>query len=450
MRPPGSAERGSVLVIVLWICFGLVALVLYFAQSASADLQASANRGALLAAREAVEGGGRYVRLVLSRSAANGTRPLSEDYEARAVPVGDARFWIVGRDADLAATGEPAFGLVDEAAKINLNTAPRSMLEALPGMTPELAGAILDWRDGNESVSDSGAEDETYSRLNPARRAKNGPFETLDELRLVSGATLDILLGEDWNRNGALDPNEDDGDASPPLDNRDGVLQRGLLDYLTVYSARSNTKADGTRRYDVAAPQARGRLAGLLNERFGEARAAAVLSGLGGQTLASVAEFFARGRLTPDEFRRIESDLTAGSGNVQRGLINVNTAPEAVLACIPGIGPDRAPAVVAYRLSRPESLDSISWLAEVLSPGEFLQAGPFITGESYQYTADICGVGPLGRGYARTRFVFDTRRTEVRVLHRQDLGGFGWAPGEGEREALLSNEPLFAGFRSAR
>jgi type II secretory pathway component PulK len=450
MRRSFPRERGSVLVIVLWICFGLVALVLYFAQSASADLRTSANRGALLAAREAVEGGGRYVRLVLSRSAANGSRPLSADYEARAVPVGEARFWIVGRDADLAATAEPAFGLVDETAKINLNTAPRRMLEALPGMTPELAGAILDWRDGNSTVTESGAEDETYSRLTPPRLTKNGPFETLDELRLVSGATLDILFGEDWNRNGALDPNEDDGDASPPLDNRDGVLQRGLFDYLTVYSVRANTRADGTRRYDVASPAARGRLAGLLNERFGEARAAAILSGLGGQTLGSVAEFLVRGRLTPDEFRRVESDLTATSGGSQRGLINVNTAPEAVLACIPGIGTERAPAIVAYRLSRPESLDSIAWLAEVLSPGEFLQAGPFITGESYQYSADICAVGPLGRGYARSRFVFDTRRTEVRVLHRQDLAGFGWAPGDAERDALLSNEPLFAGLRSAR
>ena len=42
-------------------------------------------------------------------------------------------------------------GLTDEAAKINLNTAPRSMLEALPGITPELVEAIISWRSRNQA-----------------------------------------------------------------------------------------------------------------------------------------------------------------------------------------------------------------------------------------------------------------------------------------------------------
>ena len=42
------------------------------------------------------------------------------------------------------------------------------MLMALPRMTPELAGAIIDWRDTNSDVSASGgAENDTYQRLNP-------------------------------------------------------------------------------------------------------------------------------------------------------------------------------------------------------------------------------------------------------------------------------------------
>jgi hypothetical protein len=35
------------------------------------------------------------------------------------------------------------------------------MLSLLPRMTPELAAAIVDWRDTNEEVSDGGAEEET-------------------------------------------------------------------------------------------------------------------------------------------------------------------------------------------------------------------------------------------------------------------------------------------------
>ena len=57
----------------------------------------------------------------------------------------------------------------------------------------------------------------------------------MDELRLVNGATMDILLGEDLNRNGILDPNEVDED-------RDGVADPGMLEYVTVFSREPNTR----------------------------------------------------------------------------------------------------------------------------------------------------------------------------------------------------------------
>jgi len=61
----------------------------------------------------------------------------------------------------------PSFELVDEASKLNLNTATVEMLQLLPGMTPELAAAIVDWRDSDSDVTTGGAEDEVYLRLNP-------------------------------------------------------------------------------------------------------------------------------------------------------------------------------------------------------------------------------------------------------------------------------------------
>ena len=110
----------------------------------------------------------------------------------------------------------PVFGLVDEASKLNLNTATADMLAMLPGMTVEFAAAIVDWRDNDSTPSENGAEDEVYQRLDPPRRCKNGPFESIDELRLVYGATPELLHGEDANRNGILDANENDGDVSLP------------------------------------------------------------------------------------------------------------------------------------------------------------------------------------------------------------------------------------------
>ena len=165
-------------------------------------------------------------------------------YQREAVPVGQANFWLLGRSDRPGLAGEPFFGLIDEASKMNLNTATTAMLEALPRMTPALAAAIVDWRDSNSDLTVSGAEMETYARLRPPYTCKNALFETTDELRLVFGMDLDLLYGEDSNLNGALDLNENDGIVSLPNDDRDGRLKPGLIEYLTVYSREPNTRTN--------------------------------------------------------------------------------------------------------------------------------------------------------------------------------------------------------------
>src|SRR5512135_1941729 len=56
-----SQQRASVLVIVLWIAFGLVSLALYFANSMSFELRASDNRVCAIAADQAIDGAVRYL-----------------------------------------------------------------------------------------------------------------------------------------------------------------------------------------------------------------------------------------------------------------------------------------------------------------------------------------------------------------------------------------------------
>ena len=232
--PPASRrDRGSVFIIVLWVCLGLVALTVYFADSMSAELRAADNRAAESNARQALAGGIRYATYVVTTYGLNGAVPdikTNQDYKAENLPVGDASFWFIGRDGDNPASTtptDPYFSIVDEASKLNLNTATRTMLMGLPGMTDDLADAIVSWRSANSQ--NAGSYDNTYSQLAEPRRNKGGPFESVDELRLVSGATLELVLGEDTNRNGALDANEDDGEQSAPRDNQDGQLQPGLL-----------------------------------------------------------------------------------------------------------------------------------------------------------------------------------------------------------------------------
>lgn len=445
-----SGNRASVLVIVMWICLGLVALALYFANSMSSELRAADNRVSETAARQAIAGGIRYATYVLTQYATGGAVPNIEDYRAEALPVGDAAFWFIGRNTDnlpQQQINEPYFALVDESSKLNLNTVTSAMLQALPlpGMTAEFADAVVAWR---SATSQNAANmDNLYSQLDPARRNKGAAYETVDELRLINGAMLDLILGEDTNRNGVLDANEDDGESSAPRDDQNGQLLAGVLEYVTVYSRVPATSASGSRRINVTAlttQQARQQLQTRLTQRgISTQRAAQMLARIpfdprvaqNPSTITSVADFMVTTQMTADEFALVRTDLSAANGAAS-GLVNVNTASEVVLSCIPGIGPERAAALVAYRQSNPTALTSFAWLTQVLTNAQIRQAGRYITDQSYQFSADIAAVGNNGRGYCREKVVFDTSNRTPRIVYRQDLTAFGWALGAMTRRVL--------------
>ncbi|MSU68289.1 MAG: hypothetical protein EXS40_06900 [Opitutaceae bacterium] len=448
----------------MWTCLGLVSLTLYFANSMSAELRAADNRVTEIEARQAVAGGIRYAGYILANFATNGAVPNVADYKSEALPVGEAQFWMIGRDNSQIPTSAPVFGLIDEASKLNLNTATRAMLTELPSMTPELVEAIITWRRAANAQAGGGADtgggsESVYARLEPPRLNKGGPFESVDELRLVVGATLDILLGEDTNRNGALDANEDDGESSAPRDDQDGQLLSGIFEYITVHSRQPNTRADGTRRVNVTNGSGQNRqqliqlllsknieqqrVATIVNLAFGPPTGQGGSGGPGGQggqparpDLTSVAEFMVASGMTAEEFVLIHADITTATGATQQGLVNVNTASEAVLACIPGIGLANASTLAAYRMANPDVLTSFAWLTRVLPPAAIRQAGRFITDQSYQFTADIAAVGRFGRGYCRQKVVFDTRTSTPRIIFHQDLSAYGWALGLQVRQTL--------------
>jgi type II secretory pathway component PulK len=443
-----ARQTGSVLVIVLWIAFGLVSVALYFGHSMLFEFRASDNNAAGLEAEQTIEGAARYVTFVLTNVTdtattnltAAGTVPDPQTYKSEEVLVGDeAAFWMIGRSDKLQTTqggdNTPYFGLVDEASKLNLNIATAEMLQLLPRMTAEFAAAIIDWRDEDSEATQGGAESETYARRTPPYRCKNANFETVEELRLVYGADAELLYGEDLNRNGVLDANENDGSVSQPEDNKDGRLDPGLMEYLTVYSREPNKRTDGSARINVntaAQPGDTNGLAGLLVESLGQQRATEITQRIGAAvgTFRSVLEFYVRSGMTELEFGPLADSLTTTNATSMEGLVNINTAPAAVLACVPGIGVDKADQVVAYRQSQTlTQLESVAWLKEVLDDAGAIQAGPYITTKSYQFTADIAAVGRHGRGYRRTMFVFDTSEGAPKIIYRRDLSGLGWALG---------------------
>src|SRR5262245_33750636 len=92
-----TTRRGSVLIIVLWVAFGLVSVTLYFANSMSLELRAADNRLASLEAEQAIAGAVRYLSNVLVNVETPGAWPDPFSYHAEAVPVGRANFWLIGR-----------------------------------------------------------------------------------------------------------------------------------------------------------------------------------------------------------------------------------------------------------------------------------------------------------------------------------------------------------------
>ena len=79
----------------------------------------------------------------------------------------------------------------------------------------------------------------------------------------------------------------------------------------------------------------------------------------------------------------------------------------------------------------------MAWVKDVLDQPSAKAAGPFLTGRTYQFSADIAAVGHHGRGYRRTRFIFDTSEGTPRIRYRQDLSHLGWALGRQTRQRLL-------------
>src|SRR5262249_43746055 len=136
-------------------------------------------------------------------------------------------------DADAA---EVRFGLTDEASKLNINEATEEMFEKLPKMTPYLVQGLLDFLDSDDTPRPEGAEQEYYDALPSPYAMANGPLRTLEQLLLVRGFTPALFYGEDSNWNFLLDANEDDGEGLFPPDNKDGKLDLGLRQYLTVSS----------------------------------------------------------------------------------------------------------------------------------------------------------------------------------------------------------------------
>lgn len=450
-RPP--RERGVILVVVLLVLVAAVALALALGRETRVEIAVARARADDVLLRALADSALERARAALRADDLPGDTLFDawrDDESAFAGAAlgepggeGAGRMWFLLVEEDPGDGREVRYGLRDEASRLDVNVADREQLLALPGITEEAVDAILDWRDEDDEITGQGAESAYYLALDPPYRAKNGPIESLDELLRVRGIDPIMLYGEDRNRNGLLDPGEDDGDLSFPPDDADGALDRGLVDYLTVFSRDLDRTLDGRTRlaWSEADPDAlaeRLTAAGVSEEAVErmrevkeEAEQASSLGEIVGRLLAT-----SDGQLDVAEVGLILDEITVGSGQGEAvpGRINVNTASRPVLAGL--FEPGEVEAVLTRRLDPAADLSTPAWLLEVLEPARFAAVIDRVTTRSWQFTLDAVVLLDARPRFRRFEALLDRSFAPVRVLTWRDTTGRGF-PLPGERGESL-------------
>jgi DNA uptake protein ComE-like DNA-binding protein len=244
-------RRGSVVVVVVWAV--AIAAVMVAATQIVSYRQAVVGREALarVEARWAARAGVEQMLAIMEYHAAfpdpDDVMAVVRDMEDNAIGEVASGAWTISHWND----GVEWAGPRDESSKLNITGATRQQLLGVPGMTPDVVDAIIDWRDEDDNVQQLGAEADYYRNRSMGYRPRNAPFKSIAELELVAGAWPKYVRGEDWNLNGRLDPNEDDGPRTFPDDKPDGKLDAGWSAYLTAGSRQSRMSVSGNEKFPL-------------------------------------------------------------------------------------------------------------------------------------------------------------------------------------------------------
>lgn len=326
-----SNRSGIALIATLWILAALVMLAIGVGLMARTEAQVSYNFSSLVQCRWAARAGINRALIQIEQLKEQPTTYLGE---------GGMTLLSQQDDIDL---GGASFTVVieDEAGKINVNAAERSVLENLFG-SRDAADSIIDWRDTDDQPQPLGAETQYYSGLQEPYRCKNKPFDTVLELQLVKEVTEETLTS----------PITQDG--------------KTLADLLTVYSHDENTSVDGEERINIQTAtkeQLTQKFTGELTERDIDSiirqrgrrefrRAAEVIRvrDLGRDKVAAIYD-----RITVREGGSSEiirgDPVTSSGDDAIAGLVNINTARAEVLAALPGMDEGIAQEIIMYRQS---------------------------------------------------------------------------------------------------
>ncbi len=198
---PAGREEGTVLLLVMLILTLISVMILSWAQQWRTELKLAGNFVQVQKAGQLAEAGIYYaLGKLLSVKTADMMIGQPRAFKNVAVPTD---LWEADDSPHTLELpeGRVEIRIADEGGKINLNTAPEGTLRSLLGLLklPELqirtmVDAILDWRSADGPARPYGAKSHYYLGLNPPYVAKNGPFETVEELAWVRGFEASPLL----------------------------------------------------------------------------------------------------------------------------------------------------------------------------------------------------------------------------------------------------------------
>jgi len=309
-------DDGAALVIALFAVTILTAIVVAFAGVARTDVLLAGNRGAAVRAFYAAQSGLNYCRVVLAADDPATDAATDEWAQVADNPLG----------LDIPGVTVNAV-IEDESARLNVNTATREQLTALPGMTDEAADAILDWRDADDDPRPLGAESDYYLTLPSPYEAGNGPFETVEELRLVRGVDRESFEG--------------DGSETSP----------GWRNLITVRSGERNVDQAGRPRLNLRVADA-GQLAARLGDLLTAGELAAVERRIRQQPPQSLAEVMTIADVPWRKLAAILDRVRVDDRDFAEGAVNLNTTSEPVLQAI-GLPAEVAAAITERRATEP-------------------------------------------------------------------------------------------------
>jgi len=457
-------SRGSALVATVWVIIALTAVVLVLSRTMIVEATVSKQRISMAKCSAAEQGVEQYLLSVVASAMLTPGYSDEISYEQR--QLGDCYWWLIKPNPS-----DPtiqSFGIDDEAARLDLNTATYDQLMLLPYMTDELASSIIDWRDTDDDITGTdGAEDNYYMSLPTPYHCKSAPFESIDELKLVRGATPEILWGLDTNHNGVLEASElmvDNPVVTPD------EYARGIMPFLTVHgvlatnpptdtSTLPTTDASGNALVDVHSPAVT-TLTGIVNDANGTSRGlidwAIQGNGSTGQLVNTWSQltWIAPATATIGGNANTNQATNTAVSNIILAKVNVNTASRDVLIAI-GLTEGEADSIISYREGSydPANKSNVAWVLDQITEtktappieiaeGQSVGIGAFLSGTSTVYSAEIVTVSRDGRAFKRVKVIIDATTGTPHIIYRRDMTDGGWPIDPAIREALRSGLPL--------